>query len=58
MRSLPWGSFTVLYIAGLLITFAQAAPSVFGQCYYVSYCASRVMENAAWSLVWPAYWLM
>ncbi len=58
MGSLPWGSFTGLYIAGLLITFAQASPSIFGQTFCVSYCASRVMENAAWSLVWPAYWLM
>ncbi len=58
MRSIPWASFSVFYISGLLITFALAAPGVFGQCHSVSYCASRVMENIAWSLVWPAYWLL
>ncbi len=58
MRSLPWGSITVFYMVGLLATFVQAAPEVFDACSQVSYCASRVMENAAWSLVWPAYWLM
>lgn len=58
MRSLPWGSLSIVYIAGLFVTFMAAAPDVFNRCYNMSYCTSLVMENMAWSLIWPAYWLM
>ncbi|NNG04687.1 MAG: hypothetical protein HKM95_11375 [Inquilinus sp.] len=58
MRAIPWGSISILYVLGLLLTFIQAAPDVFNRCYHLSYCTSLIMENAAWSLVWPAYWLM
>ena len=46
------------YMFGLFVTFLQAAPEAFDRCYQFSYCTSLVMENVAWSLVWPAYWLM
>jgi hypothetical protein len=58
MNSLPWGSISVAYMLGLFVTFLQAAPEAFDRCYQFSYCTSLVMENVAWSLVWPAYWLM
>lgn len=58
MRSLHWGSLSVVYIAGLFVTFMSAAPDAFDRCYRVSYCTSLVVENVAWSLFWPAYWLM
>ena len=58
MRSLPWGSLSVVYLSGLFATFMMSAPDAFDRCYYMSYCTSLVMENVAWSLVWPAYWLM
>ena len=58
MRSLPWGSLSIVYIAGLFVTFMAAAPDVFNRCYNMSYCTSLVMENMAWSLIWPAYWLV
>ncbi len=58
MRSLPWGSLSIIYIAGLFVTFMAAAPDVFNRCYNMSYCTSLVMENMAWSLIWPAYWLV
>ena len=58
MRSLPWGSLSIVYIAGLFVTFMAAAPDAFDRCYRMSYCTSLVMENVAWSLIWPAYWLV
>lgn len=58
MRGLPWGSLSIVYISGLFVTFMAAAPDAFDRCYRMSYCTSLVMENVAWSLAWPAYWLM
>ena len=58
MQSMPWGSLTIVYLSGLFVTFMSAAPDVFERCYHMSYCTSLVMENVAWSLIWPAYWLM
>ena len=58
MRSLPWGSLSIVYVAGLFVTFMLSAPDSLDRCYNMSYCTSLVMENVVWSLVWPAYWLM
>lgn len=58
MHSLPWGSLSIVYFAGLFVTFMSATPDAVDRCYRVTYCASLVMENFALALIWPAYWLM